>query len=73
MRELVRPAIAPGSDGGSTVTDAEKKQTSDQMSTRYPNHPPVASLPDLVSVNIDAVAGELAGEDITALPSVCQP
>lgn len=73
MRELVRPAIASGSDGGSALTDTEKKQTSDQMSTRYPNYPPVASLPDLVSVNIDAVAGELAGEDAKTLPSICQP
>lgn len=73
MRGLVRPAIAPGSDGDATVTAAEKTKISDQMSALYPNYPPVASLPDLMSVNVDAVAGELAGEDITTLPSICRP
>jgi glyoxylase-like metal-dependent hydrolase (beta-lactamase superfamily II) len=61
VRALVRPALDAASPGGPGVDPAERAGIAAELDRRYPGYPPVASLPDLQSVNIDAVARELAG------------
>jgi hypothetical protein len=71
IRALVRPALDAASPGGAGLDPAERAGVAAEMDRRYPGYPPVASLPDLQSVNIAAVAGELAAEDPTALDPAC--
>jgi glyoxylase-like metal-dependent hydrolase (beta-lactamase superfamily II) len=59
-RELVRPAVAPDSDAGPTVTDPETQYIVGELNRTYWNYPPVASLPNLQELNVAAVGRELA-------------
>lgn len=61
FRDLVAGAVAADSPGGQTVTAAEIADIKAATDRAYPNYPPVATLPDLISVNITAVAKELSG------------
>lgn len=56
--ESVRTLVKDRMDGG--VDDAEVSEIVEIMSERYPNHPPVAAVPNLMSENIKAVASEMA-------------
>ncbi|MEV0173627.1 MBL fold metallo-hydrolase [Streptomyces sp. NPDC050803] len=71
FRGLVRPAVAPDSPGGDTVTSGEQKSITAAMERAYPGHPPVADLPTIVEENIKAVARELTAEDATQVPAAC--
>jgi hypothetical protein len=67
-RELVRPAVAPGSDAGPTVTDRESQYIVGELDRAYPNYPRVASLPNLQELNVAAVGREL----VTEAPPPCR-
>jgi hypothetical protein len=54
-RELVRPAVAPDSDAGPTLTDRETQYIVGELDRAYPNYPRVASLPNLQELNVAAV------------------
>lgn len=73
LRDLVFAAVAAGSPGGGDVEDIERQAIVDELDHRYPDHPPVASLPTLVEENIRAVASELRAEDPATAPEACQP
>jgi glyoxylase-like metal-dependent hydrolase (beta-lactamase superfamily II) len=60
FRALVAPVASPASPGGATVTPEELAAVKSDVDSRYPDHPPVASLPKLVDANVSAVAVELA-------------
>jgi glyoxylase-like metal-dependent hydrolase (beta-lactamase superfamily II) len=71
VRALVRPALSDASAGGAALDAAEQAGIVAELGRRYPGYPPVASLPDLQSVNIAAVARELAADAGTALDPAC--
>ncbi|MGK5553643.1 MBL fold metallo-hydrolase [Actinomadura kijaniata] len=71
FRGLVRPAVAPGSAGGGTVTPDEQKSIIAGMERTHPGHPPVADLPTIAQENVRAVARELAAEDPAKTPAAC--
>jgi len=71
VRALVRPALSDASPGGAALDAAEQAGIGAELDRRYAGYPPVASLPDLQSVNIAAVARELAAENSTALDPAC--
>ncbi|GAA3655841.1 hypothetical protein GCM10022224_018740 [Nonomuraea antimicrobica] len=71
FRGLVRPAAAPDSPEGRTVSSGEQKSITAEMERDYPGHPPVADLPTIVEENIKAVARELSAEDPAKTPAVC--
>ncbi|MBO0876264.1 MAG: MBL fold metallo-hydrolase [Pseudonocardia sp.] len=74
VRALIRPSVADASPGGRDVTPAEEQSITTELDKRYPNHPRVASIPDLQQRNIHAVAAELLAEPPTAaLPPPCRP
>jgi glyoxylase-like metal-dependent hydrolase (beta-lactamase superfamily II) len=60
FRDLVAKAVGVDSPGGQTVTPGEAADITAATDRAYPNYPPVATLPDLISVNIAAVAKELS-------------
>ena len=60
FRAFVAPVAAPSSPGGTAVTPEELAEVRAEVEARYPNYPNVASLPNLMDVNITAVAHELA-------------
>ncbi len=60
VRAFVAPVAAANSDGGVTVTPAESATVQAEINAKYPNYQPVASLANLIGVNIDAVAHEIA-------------
>lgn len=60
FRALVAPAAAPSSPGGPTVTPEELTTIKAEVQAKYPDYPNVASLDNLVDVNIRAVAQEIA-------------
>jgi glyoxylase-like metal-dependent hydrolase (beta-lactamase superfamily II) len=60
FRAFVAPVAAPSSAGGVTVTPEELATVKAKVEARYPNYPNVASLPNLMDVNITAVAHEIA-------------
>ena len=64
FRALVGPAVAPASPGGQAVTGQEQGSIVAAMNHRYPGYPPVATLPNLLQVNVAAVAAELRTEKI---------
>ena len=70
-RELVRPAVAPDSDAGPTVTDRETTQIVAELDRAYPTYPRVASLPNLQELNVAAVGRELAAETTATMPPEC--
>jgi glyoxylase-like metal-dependent hydrolase (beta-lactamase superfamily II) len=70
-RELVRPAVAQGSDAGTTVTDRETASIVGELDRAYPNYPRVASLPNLQELNVAAVGRELAREATATMPPEC--
>jgi glyoxylase-like metal-dependent hydrolase (beta-lactamase superfamily II) len=70
-RELVRPAVAPDSDAGPTVTDSETQYIVGEVNRAYWNYPRVASLPNLQELNVAAVGGELAKEATATMPPEC--
>jgi glyoxylase-like metal-dependent hydrolase (beta-lactamase superfamily II) len=57
FRELVAPTVADG------ITAEETAAVVAETERRYPDYPPVASLPDLVAANVAAVGRELAAGD----------
>jgi glyoxylase-like metal-dependent hydrolase (beta-lactamase superfamily II) len=59
FRAFVAPVAAPSSAGGVTVTPEELATVKAKVEARYPNYPNVASLPNLMDVNITAVAHEI--------------
>ncbi|MDT7840178.1 MBL fold metallo-hydrolase [Streptomyces justiciae] len=71
FRALVRPAVAPDSPQGATVTPGEQRSVIAAMERAYPHQPPVADLPTLVQENVKAVARELTEEDPTRVPAAC--
>ncbi|MEV0663134.1 MBL fold metallo-hydrolase [Actinomadura luteofluorescens] len=71
IRGLVRPAVAPNSPQGTTVTPGEQKSITTEMDRTYPGRPPVADLPTIVQENIKAVARELSAEDLAKTPAAC--
>ncbi|MGO4748671.1 MBL fold metallo-hydrolase [Streptomyces sp. 2MCAF27] len=72
IRHLVRPTVAAESPGGEKVTREEKNSAIAELKSSYPGFQPVATLPDLHAVNVDAVAKELRGEDGDRLPEACR-
>lgn len=64
--------VAPSSQGGKAVTGAEQAAIVAAVNRRYPGYPPVATLPNLIQVNVAAVAGELRAENPATLPAACQ-
>jgi glyoxylase-like metal-dependent hydrolase (beta-lactamase superfamily II) len=60
-RELVAPAISPGSADGADVSPSEQRLIVGRLDERYPGYERVASLPTLQELNINAVAGEMRG------------
>jgi hypothetical protein len=70
-RELVRPAVAPDSDAGPTLTDRETQYIAGELDRAYPNYPRVASLPNLQELNVAAVGRELATEATATMPPEC--
>jgi glyoxylase-like metal-dependent hydrolase (beta-lactamase superfamily II) len=62
FRALVGSALAPSSPGGQAVTSKEQGSIVAAMNHRYPGYPPVATLPNLLQVNVAAVAAELRAE-----------
>ncbi|MDW6063300.1 MBL fold metallo-hydrolase [Streptomyces sp. FXJ1.4098] len=72
IRHLVRPTVAAESPGGEKVTREEKNSAIAELKSSYPGFQPVATLPDLHAVNVDAVARELRGEDAGRLPEACR-
>jgi len=73
FRALVHPAIAPSSPAGADVDPAERQSVTAELDRRYPDHPRVASLPDLQDRNISAVAAELRAETAANQPPACRP
>jgi glyoxylase-like metal-dependent hydrolase (beta-lactamase superfamily II) len=73
FRQLTRPTVADGSPGGGDVTADEQRSIIGELDRRYPNHPRVASLPNIQELNIAAVATELRGENSAALAPACRP
>jgi glyoxylase-like metal-dependent hydrolase (beta-lactamase superfamily II) len=73
FRALVRPAIAASSPAGGEVDPAERQSIVADLDRRYPDHPRVASLPDLQDRNISAVAAELRAETAANQPPACRP
>ena len=73
FRALVHPAIAPSSPAGADVDPAERQSVTAELDRRYPDHPRVASLPDLQDRNISAVAAELSAETAANQPPACRP
>ncbi|MBC2906451.1 hypothetical protein [Streptomyces cupreus] len=71
FRGLVRPAVAPDSPEGGTVTSDEQRSVIAEMERAYPGHPRVADLPTIVQENIRAVARELTAEDAPRVPAAC--
>ncbi|MCK2215582.1 MBL fold metallo-hydrolase [Actinomadura sp. ATCC 31491] len=71
FRALVRPALAPDSPEGGTVTPDERKSIITELDRAYPGHPPVADLPTIVQENLKAVARELSAEDPAKVPAAC--
>jgi glyoxylase-like metal-dependent hydrolase (beta-lactamase superfamily II) len=57
FRELVAPTVADG------ITAEETAAVVAEVERRYPGYPSVASLPDLLAVNVAAVGRELAAGD----------
>jgi glyoxylase-like metal-dependent hydrolase (beta-lactamase superfamily II) len=57
FRRLVAERVSPGG----IVSPAGKAEVVAAMQIRYPDYPPVASLPNLLEVNVAATARELAG------------
>ncbi|MES4906835.1 MULTISPECIES: MBL fold metallo-hydrolase [unclassified Streptomyces] len=72
IRHLVRPTVAAESPGGEKVTREEKNSAIAELKRSYPGFQPVATLPDLHAVNVDAVARELRGENGGRLPEACR-
>lgn len=72
IRHLVRPTVAASSPGGEKVTREEKNSAIAELKRSYPGFQPVATLPDLHAVNVDAVAKELRGEGGGRLPEACR-
>jgi glyoxylase-like metal-dependent hydrolase (beta-lactamase superfamily II) len=70
-RELVRPAVALGSDAGTALTDRETASIVGELDRAYPNYPRVASLPNLQELNVAAVGRELAREATATMPPEC--
>jgi hypothetical protein len=70
-RELVRPAVAPDSDAGPTLTDRETQYIVGELDRAYPNYPRLASLPNLQELNVAAVGRELATEATATMPPEC--
>ncbi|MFD1046923.1 hypothetical protein ACFQ1S_15920, partial [Kibdelosporangium lantanae] len=60
FRAFVAPAAASSSPGGATVTDEELAKVEAKVDAKYPNYPRVASLEELMDVNVRAVAHEIA-------------
>jgi glyoxylase-like metal-dependent hydrolase (beta-lactamase superfamily II) len=65
-RELVAPAVNPGSAEGENVSSAEQGMIVEGLDQHYPGYERVASLPTLQELNINAVAGEMRGKMGTA-------
>lgn len=72
FRDLVRPAVAADSEAGTAVGPTERASLVAAADRRFPNRPPVATLPDLVGLNVDGVGAELAREDPATLPATCR-
>lgn len=72
FRALVAPSVTPQSEGGPELTPAELQQVLTELDSRYPDHPPVASLPDLQQINVGAVAAELRAEQGAEVPAPCR-
>jgi glyoxylase-like metal-dependent hydrolase (beta-lactamase superfamily II) len=70
-RDLVRPAVAPDSDGGEIVTDAETTYIVGELNREYRSYPRVASLSNLQELNIAAVGRELVEESTATMPPEC--
>jgi glyoxylase-like metal-dependent hydrolase (beta-lactamase superfamily II) len=71
VRGLVRPAVAPDSPKGRTVSPDEQKSITTELERAYPGYPPVADLPTIVQENVKAVARELSAEDPATVPAAC--
>lgn len=54
------------------MTGAEQASIVAAVNRRHPGYPPVATLPDLIQVNVAAVAGELRAENPATLPAAYQ-
>jgi hypothetical protein len=61
-RELVAPAVGPGSADGADVSPSEQMKIVERLDQEYPGYERVASLPTLQELNINAVAGEMRGK-----------
>jgi glyoxylase-like metal-dependent hydrolase (beta-lactamase superfamily II) len=61
-RELVAPAVGPGSADGADVNPSEQAKIVEGLDQEYPGYERVASLPTLQELNINAVAGEMRGK-----------
>ncbi|MEV6007062.1 MBL fold metallo-hydrolase [Streptomyces sp. NPDC051976] len=71
FRALVGAATAPHSPAGSVVDAKEKASIERTMNHDYPGYPQVASLPDLLSLNIASVAKELTARGSQPTPAAC--
>ena len=70
-REIVKPAVAAGSDEGTALSETETKQIVAELDRRYPDYPQVASLPNLQELNVAAVGRELAAQVSATMPPEC--
>ena len=72
FRDLVRAAEVTDSPAGTTVDTAETNAIVAAVNKAYPNYPPVATLPHLLTVDVKAVATELVRERHSQLPAICR-
>jgi glyoxylase-like metal-dependent hydrolase (beta-lactamase superfamily II) len=72
FRAVVGRAVDPSSPGGKGVTSGEQASIVASVNRRYPDHPPVATLPHLLQFDVGAVAAELRTENPATLPAACR-
>ena len=62
----VRDLVGRRLSSGGTLAPADKAAVLEELTALYPGYQPVATLPGLSDLNLDAVAEELATEDEAA-------
>lgn len=72
FRDRVAAAVDPASPEGAAVTSEEAAAVAAETEAAHPDYQSVASLPNLMELNIAAVAAEMTAADPAALPEPCR-
>jgi glyoxylase-like metal-dependent hydrolase (beta-lactamase superfamily II) len=72
VRSLVRAATDATTAKGRQVSAAEQASIVRTLEQDFPNYPSVASLPNLLAVNVKAVVTEISAERAATLPAACR-